>query len=182
MFERRVYLEVPHFALLGIGEDLLTLHVRVWWVREWAIVEHWERFSNSGVPRLSSGYIDWSTHADDTKCFASSIERHANTSGRAWERFDKAPVHSVSWTIERHPVSHRVASARLALAAAEFCLGSDAMGSARGRARRFADRDRTGEKNFVSFHNIHALSSGADGHFDRRTIRWLSDRRIEREG
>ena len=64
--------------------------------------------------------------------------------------FDKAPVQTVGG-LELHPIGHRIASSRTALAAAVGHLRIDGEVAVRCRRRGRADGNRRGEKNGVPF-------------------------------
>ena len=174
-------LEVPHFPSLGIGKDLGALHVGVGRIGEGGVIEARQGSADGGIPWLAGGDIDGGADANEVEGFARGVERHADTSGGAGVGFDEAPVHSVGRAVEGHPVGHGVASTGLALAAAVFCFGGDAVGSSGCGGGGFSDGDGGGEEDFVALDDIHFLSTGADGDTDGGAVGGLSDWGVERE-
>ena len=168
----------PEVAAARVCEDPGAEHVGHGRVRQVAIVEDGEAFADGRVPRLAGGDVDRRTDADELEGLPGGVDGHPDATVRARSRFDEAPVQTVGGH-ELHPVRHRIASSRTALAPAVGHLRIDGEVAVRCRRRGRADGNRRGEKNGVPFDDIEPLGSGAELELHRGGIFRLFNRRIK---
>jgi hypothetical protein len=168
----------PELAVTRVREDPRTEHVGHGRIRQVAIVEDGEAFTNGRVPRLVGGNVDRRANTDELERLPGGVNGHPDAAVRARSGFDEAPVQTVGG-LELHPVRHRIASSRTALAAAVGHLRIDCEVAVRCRRRGRADGNRRGEKNGVPFDDIEPLGSGAELEFHCRGIFRLLNRRIK---
>ena len=140
----------PELALTRVREDPRAEHVGHGRIRQVAIVEDGEAFTNGRVPRLVGGNVDRRADTDELERLPGGVNGHPDAAVRARNGFDEAPVETVGG-LELHPVRHRIANSRTALAAAVGHLRIDGEVAVRCRRRGRADGNRRGEKNGVPF-------------------------------
>lgn len=118
----RGLVKVPHFSFFLIREDFAAMHVGIGWIREWAVIKAREFRADGGIPWLRSGHVYRRADFGHIEDFAGGVQWHTDAAMSGRIRFYETPVHSVRRGVEGHPVSHRVTSSGIALAAAMACF------------------------------------------------------------